>query len=140
MVARSKVLSSALLTKLRLVFSSAVVASRADMSQHPMETFRNGIDLSTTSVAAQKKLYALTSLRFVAAALIVLGHSQGTFGIPKDAWAPFVMSQGVSFFFVLSGFILTYVYPSLKLFGIRRFLLARFARIWPAHITAFILL
>jgi peptidoglycan/LPS O-acetylase OafA/YrhL len=86
-----------------------------------------------------RKLLALTALRFVAAALLVLYHSQGSFGIPQDAWSPFFLGQGVSFFFVLSGFILTYVYPSLNEFGKRRFLLARFARIWPAHIAAFAL-
>jgi len=85
------------------------------------------------------KLNALTSLRFVAAALIVLHHSQGYFGIAPDAMSPFVLSQGVSFFFILSGFILTYVYPSLEKFGKRRFLIARFARVWPAHFVAFVL-
>jgi peptidoglycan/LPS O-acetylase OafA/YrhL len=48
--------------------------------------------------------------------------------------------QGVSFFFVLSGFILTYVYPSLDAPGaVRRFLVARVARIWPAHLATLLL-
>lgn len=47
--------------------------------------------------------------------------------------------QGVSFFFVLSGFILAWVYPSLDKSRAReRFLLARFARIWPTHFVAFL--
>jgi peptidoglycan/LPS O-acetylase OafA/YrhL len=46
----------------------------------------------------------------------------------------------VSLFFVLSGFILTYVYPSLDAPGaLRRFLVARAARIWPAHIVTLLL-
>ena len=42
--------------------------------------------------------------------------------------------MGVSFFFVLSGFILTYVYSDIDDAGkSRRFYIARFARIWPLH-------
>lgn len=93
-----------------------------------------------TLTTATRKLNALTSLRFFAAAIIVLYHSQGNFGIAENAWPAFNLSQGVSFFFILSGFILTYVYPSLKHIGTRRFWLARVARIWPAHVAAFILL
>ena len=40
----------------------------------------------------------------------------------------------VSFFFVLSGFILTYVYRDrLKWGGLKRFYFTRWARIWPLH-------
>src|SRR5688500_18317145 len=87
-----------------------------------------------------KKIDALTSLRFVAAALIVLHHSRGLFDFDQSLGDPFQLSQAVSFFFVLSGFILTYVYPSLGDTGARRFFLARVARIWPAHVAAFLLI
>lgn len=84
--------------------------------------------------AAARQLKPLTSLRFFAAAMIVFFHSRGQFGITRN-WDS--LSQGVSFFFVLSGFILTYVYPSLNSRAqVHRFWVARFARIWPAHITA----
>ena len=86
-----------------------------------------------------RKLEALTSLRFFAAALIVVQHSRGSFGLPEQWGEPFMFDQGVSFFFVLSGFILAYVYPSLETFGRRRFILARIARVWPAHVAALIL-
>ena len=87
--------------------------------------------------AGPRQLKPLTSLRFFAAAMIVFFHSRGQFGIAHN-WDS--LSQGVSFFFVLSGFILTYVYPSLKdRAQIHRFWIARFARIWPAHITATLL-
>jgi peptidoglycan/LPS O-acetylase OafA/YrhL len=47
----------------------------------------------------------------------------------------------MSFFFVLSGFILVYVYPSFdRISDIRRFWVARFARLWPVHFAAFLLL
>ena len=87
------------------------------------------------------KLHALTALRFFAAAAIVLHHSSGLFPWDQSLTDTFHLSQAVSFFFVLSGFILTYVYPSLDAWPARaRFLRARFARIWPAHLAAFALL
>jgi len=96
----------------------------------------------TTSQAAAQlttpKLHALTSLRFFAAAMIVMLHSQGYFGTIEPL-ARFTLTQGVCFFFVLSGFILTYAYPSLDGRGVRRFLVARLARIVPLHVVAFLL-
>ncbi|MEM7456785.1 MAG: acyltransferase [Planctomycetota bacterium] len=77
-------------------------------------------------------LNALTGLRFVAAALVFLHHLDvstglGSTGYPLGAYA-------VGFFFVLSGFILTYVYAErLKRYGVRRFYFSRWSRIWPLH-------
>lgn len=56
-----------------------------------------------------KKLNALTSLRFFAAAMIVLGHCHGEFEKTNRIAEIFALNQAVSFFFVLSGFILAYV-------------------------------
>jgi len=82
------------------------------------------------------KLEQLTSLRFFAALMIVLHHAEGLFGIGQ---APVNLGQGVSFFFVLSGFILAFVYPRLDSgHEIRGFWLARFARIWPAYLATFL--
>jgi peptidoglycan/LPS O-acetylase OafA/YrhL len=86
-----------------------------------------------------RSLPALTGLRFVAAALVVLEHST-PFGLRPTQREPFDFRQAVSFFFVLSGFILTHVYPELRGWGQRgRFLLARFARLWPAYAVTFLL-
>jgi peptidoglycan/LPS O-acetylase OafA/YrhL len=86
------------------------------------------------------KLLPLTSLRFVAAAAIVAHHLQGRW-VEQGTWLPFVLDQAVGFFFVLSGFILTYVHPELPTRSARlRFLQARIARIWPAHVAALALL
>jgi peptidoglycan/LPS O-acetylase OafA/YrhL len=86
-----------------------------------------------------KKLDALTSLRFFAAAMIVLGHSDHLFGSLGIA-STFSLSQGVSFFFTLSGFILAYNYSSLPDWAAaNRFLISRFARIWPLHIATLLL-
>jgi peptidoglycan/LPS O-acetylase OafA/YrhL len=87
---------------------------------------------------ATPKLQALTSLRFFAAAMIVMLHAQAYFGIVAPLQR-FTLTQGVCFFYVLSGFILTYAYPSLDGRGVRRFLVARLARILPLHLVALLL-
>jgi len=96
--------------------------------------------VNPTPTNPQGKLHALTALRFFAAGMIVLHHSRSLFGISSSFGESVNLASGVSFFFVLSGFILTYVYPSLERTGIRRFWLARFARIWPAHVASLLLL
>ncbi len=80
------------------------------------------------------RLDSLTSLRFFAAAMIVIHHAHLAFPWIGDVH---IFSQAVSFFFVLSGFVLTYAHPQLRtLADIRLFLVARIARIFPAHIAA----
>jgi peptidoglycan/LPS O-acetylase OafA/YrhL len=84
------------------------------------------------------KLGALSGLRFFAAFAILLHHSRGTF-ISADATAGWPFGTGVSFFFVLSGFILTYAYPALPTAAqIGRFWLARIARLWPVHVVTLV--
>jgi peptidoglycan/LPS O-acetylase OafA/YrhL len=83
------------------------------------------------------KLDQLTALRFFAALMIVIHHSADIFGIKA---AGVNWGQGVSFFFVLSGFILAYVYPRLDSKPeVLRFWRARVARIWPAYLFCFAL-
>jgi len=83
------------------------------------------------------RLEQLTSLRFFAALAIVFHHLTGEMGVGA---ANLHLGQGVSFFFVLSGFILAYVYPRLPDWrAIANFWRARIARIWPAHIASFLL-
>ncbi|GAC1346838.1 MAG: acyltransferase [Acetobacteraceae bacterium] len=85
-------------------------------------------------------LPALTSLRFFAAAMIVIHHTQGIFGYGASLYAEFPLDQGVSFFFVLSGFILFYTNRHITNFAdARRFLIARMARIWPLHAAMLVL-
>lgn len=95
---------------------------------------------------SKSKIDSLTSLRFFAAAAIVVYHASGHFGIPVDNLKPFVLDQGVSFFFVLSGFILTMVYgEKLKADSADRskavgaFIVARIARIWPLHLATLLI-
>lgn len=86
------------------------------------------------------KLNALTSLRFFAAFAIVIEHSRGAF--TSTSWiGDFPYDYGVSFFFVLSGFILTCVYHN-KIDtprAVALYYVARVARIWPLHIATLLL-
>jgi peptidoglycan/LPS O-acetylase OafA/YrhL len=90
--------------------------------------------------SASSRLDALTGLRFVAAFAVVLLHSRDTF-IPGRMIDGLPLMTAVSFFFVLSGFILVYVYPELPTRrDVVRFYTARLARIWPIHVFALLLL
>lgn len=77
------------------------------------------------------QLDALTGSRFIAAYAILILHGQA-FGYALPEWLN--LSQGVSYFFVLSGFIIGYRYPVLPdRSAVTAFYWARFARIWPVH-------
>jgi peptidoglycan/LPS O-acetylase OafA/YrhL len=88
--------------------------------------------------AARPRLDALTGLRWLAA-FWVFGYHMQVFGALP---APFDLPNrlgflGVTFFFVLSGFVLTWsMRPSLR---VSTFYTRRFARIWPAHMVALLL-
>jgi len=83
------------------------------------------------------RLDALTGLRFWFAFLVVVHHSlQHWFGNGVYPVADFGYI-GVDFFFVLSGFVLTWSWrPEVTA---RRFWWNRVARIWPLHLTTLVL-
>lgn len=77
-------------------------------------------------------LPSLTSLRFFAALGVVLLHTAQAFPAFTGAEALFTVGQlGVTFFFVLSGFVLTWTHRSGD--KARGFYGRRFARVWPLH-------
>jgi peptidoglycan/LPS O-acetylase OafA/YrhL len=80
------------------------------------------------------KIGALTSLRFAAALSIMLYHLNGYFGVAPDRFSGAASGLAVSFFFVLSGFVLCFGYGLRGEFSWRRFIVARVARIYPAHL------
>lgn len=84
-------------------------------------------------------LRPLTSLRFFAAFMIVVHHLPLRFP-DSDFVFPGTLIHGVSFFFVLSGFILTHVYASKPWPGYWRFIALRLARLWPMHVFVILLL
>lgn len=76
-------------------------------------------------------LDVLTSLRFFASAAIVYTHGQDNV-FPAFPGAPHVFALGVSFFFILSGFVLSYAYETK--FSIRNFYASRIAKLYPVHL------
>ncbi|VVD74192.1 acyltransferase [Pandoraea commovens] len=76
----------------------------------------------------------LTSLRFFAAFFVVIYHLQGNV-IPMGSMNQ--LALGVSFFFVLSGFILSTVYPDTSKISLPKFYVSRLARLWPVHALCF---
>ena len=91
--------------------------------------------------AARPRLPALTSLRFFAAFHVLLFHTAAMGAVFGPTWFRKLSSigyVGVSFFFVLSGFILVYTYAGRPL-TMTSFWRARFARVYPAYAFALLL-
>jgi peptidoglycan/LPS O-acetylase OafA/YrhL len=96
--------------------------------------------------SARAKLDPLTSLRAFATLAVLVHHFVPVY-LPqyssKWLWKTFVGEgfAGVTLFFVLSGFVLTYNYADtfrrLTRSGLRDFYVARFARVYPLFLLAF---
>jgi len=91
--------------------------------------------------APRPRLPALTSLRFLAAFHVALFHMNEIGVLQGPPWLKVFAGigyVGVSFFFVLSGFILVYTYAGRNIV-LRDFWQTRFARIYPAYLFALLL-
>ncbi|MFC8718030.1 acyltransferase family protein [Kitasatospora sp. NPDC057198] len=83
--------------------------------------------------ALPARLPSLTGLRFLAALLVVCYHLSRQVGaLPVLSPLAWYGRSGVTFFFVLSGFVLAWTYPDARV-PARRFYRRRLARIWPLH-------
>jgi peptidoglycan/LPS O-acetylase OafA/YrhL len=82
-------------------------------------------------------LHPLTGVRFFLAVGVVFFHYQLSWNLAPEMAGLFNRARlSVDIFFILSGFILTHVYLlGDKLPDYRTFVVARFARIYPAHIA-----
>jgi peptidoglycan/LPS O-acetylase OafA/YrhL len=86
----------------------------------------------------RRELDAITALRFFAALLVFVYHCAPT----QPFAARYALGHiGVGFFFLLSGFILTYTYhrefaETAMWPAVRAFYVARIARIYPVHLVA----
>ncbi len=94
------------------------------------------------SGSAKAQLLPLTGLRFVAAWLVVVYHFGQPLAAHQPAWLLSIVQHGyvgVGLFFVLSGFILTYIYtgagPTAEL-SRARFWTARLARVYPLYLVS----
>jgi peptidoglycan/LPS O-acetylase OafA/YrhL len=97
------------------------------------------------AATAKPQIHPLTSARFFAAMLVVVFH--GAQLLPEATRRAFpgpianVVATGyiaVSFFFVLSGFVLAYTYLDAPIVP-RKFLVSRIARIYPVYFLALVL-
>jgi peptidoglycan/LPS O-acetylase OafA/YrhL len=105
-------------------------------------------DGSTTSLDLRDKVDALTGLRFLAAASILISHTAAwtapfNAANPVSTVASVIGVYGMPLFFVLSGFVIHYNYAGL--FRERswrsataEFFIARFARLYPLYFCCFI--
>lgn len=98
---------------------------------------------SAKEASAAADLPGLTGIRFIAAFWVVCYHAMPRTDLPAPVAAVVAGGySGVSLFFVLSGFILAHVYgdaaaPGSR-FPTRSFLVARFARVYPAYLAALV--
>jgi peptidoglycan/LPS O-acetylase OafA/YrhL len=89
-------------------------------------------------------LPGLTGARFIAATLVVVEHLTPYVSYPQ--WfRPFTLLAGpaVSFFFILSGFVLSYNYAGWFRAGlprerVREFIVARIARVYPMYLVTLV--
>lgn len=93
--------------------------------------------MPSSPTASASRIAPLTSVRFFAAILVVLYHYWGEF-IPTVPTLRLFENgfMGVSFFYVLSGYILAYVYLRGSAIDTMKFWVARFARIYPSYALA----
>jgi peptidoglycan/LPS O-acetylase OafA/YrhL len=112
----------------------------------------------TSTPYQQQHLKSLTGLRFLAALAVFVAHLPGRWPEFDFGTLPFG-AAGVGFFYILSGFILTYVYgsrlnresgdsqtaevdfevPASTRFSYQKFYLRRLARIWPLHLVTLLI-
>ena len=80
-----------------------------------------------------RRLHTLDGLRFAAAFLVAGGHYLTVFIDPVPHLLSTFVGLGMTLFFVLSGFVIHYTYHSSlgDPGGTGRFLVARFARLYP---------
>jgi len=87
-------------------------------------------------------LAALTSARFFAAFHVLLFHTWAMKGLTRTPWwfqrFASVGYVAVTFFFILSGFVLVYTYAG-KDFALRAFWRARLARLYPVYLFSLLL-
>jgi peptidoglycan/LPS O-acetylase OafA/YrhL len=100
--------------------------------------------LQISASASRQQLQPLTSLRFFAAIYVVIYHYWTSYHLGDVRPLVVELGQtGVTFFFLLSGFILSYSYDDGGSFPKDRrgrFYLARFARIYPVYIATILVM
>lgn len=83
------------------------------------------------------RIESLTFFRFVAALVVVFFHFGGDIGLPKALLAG---QQMVTFFFVLSGFVMVVAYYRRDAIDLKAYWWARVARIFPVYFVALLMM
>lgn len=124
---------------LELINSTPWQSSKRYVTIRAMEAKQPAID---NPRSALKPMNALTGLRFITAAVMVYVHSRTHFSCLQIAGVEdSIFTPVVTFFFMLSGFVLTYNYAHLTgAKEIWRFYRVRISRIWPSHVASLALL
>lgn len=97
------------------------------------------------SISKIEKIDILTGIRFFAAIHVVLFHNFSFFGLENTpAWITNFIFKGeaaVSFFFILSGYILTHAYQERLNDSTqkKKYFLSRLAKLYPLYFLAFII-
>jgi peptidoglycan/LPS O-acetylase OafA/YrhL len=92
-------------------------------------------------------LPGLNGIRTIAAMSVLLAHTwqfQYWFGFDKPSWVPYkIAAMGVTLFFVLSGFLITYLLmqekDKFKTISVKKFYVRRILRIWPLYYALLLL-
>lgn len=89
------------------------------------------------------RIEQLTFTRFIAAILIVIFHYGKNVNLFYNQYTSFIFNQanvGVSYFFVLSGFVMIIAYGNKKKINFFNYLKNRLARIYPVYLLAIIII
>lgn len=105
----------------------------------------NDLTMSNSSAKPTPRVYfpSLNGLRFIAALLVIVHHIEqikASYGLPSRWNSGFIQiigEQGVSLFFVLSGFLITYLLleeeKQTGTIHLKDFYIRRILRIWPLY-------
>lgn len=112
-----------------------------DLFSFPAVPERDSRPSGASGWGAVRRIDSLTGVRILAALAVLASHLPQPVGLPPVA-RTFMSSgyNGVTLFFVLSGFVLAWTYadrlsrPSVA--GVRDFFVARFARVYPLYLAA----
>ncbi|MFD9432710.1 acyltransferase family protein [Streptomyces sp. NPDC060002] len=99
------------------------------MSSSAQKRESSSAPLRTPDGGPASRLHSLTGLRWIAALAVFFSHVSTLLPLPGTKTVFVLGSSGVTFFFVLSGFVLTWTYMAGDRTG--PFYGRRFARIWP---------
>jgi peptidoglycan/LPS O-acetylase OafA/YrhL len=112
--------------------SSAIRSPDGGLHQRPASQDLTVLAVADSTEKAVRRLDSLTALRWFAALVVFTRHAWGGNVVGQHIFGQ--GADGVSFFFILSGFVLTWSYRSGDTAG--AFYRRRFARVYPAFIVA----